>query len=314
MTSTSLPTAQVGRTDLRVPIIGLGTAHIGGYNGSLTMVEDHAVSIVHKALEAGVNFFDTAPLYRTEKYLGKALAGVPRDSYILQTKIGRLPSADGGFVFDYTRDGVLRSIENSLRDLQIDRIDSLLIHDPDEHFQRALDEAYPTLAELRSQGVVKAIGAGMNQWEMLADFARAGEFDGFLLAGRYTLIEQTSLEALKLFQEKHISVYAGGVYNSGILATGAVDQAMYQYSPAPEHVKEKVRKVQAICNRYNVPLNAAAVQFVKAHPAVTSLVIGADSPEQVTENLKTLEPKIPAEFWADLRAEGLIEADAPTPA
>lgn len=310
----TLPTAQVGRTNLHVPIVGLGTAHIAGYNGSDSAIENHAVSIVHKALEAGINFFDTAPLYRTEKYLGKALVGVPRDSYILQTKIGRLPAPDGGFIFDYSRDGVLRSIENSLKALQIDRIDSLLIHDPDEHYQRAIDEAYPTLADLRSQGVVKAIGAGMNQWEMLADFARAGEFDGFLLAGRYTLIEQTSLAALKLFQEKHVSVYAGGVYNSGILATGAIDKAMYQYSPAPEEVKNKVRKVQAVCDRYNVPLNAAAVQFVKAHPAVTSLVIGADSPEQITDNLKTLEPKIPAEFWADLRAEGIIEPDAPTPA
>lgn len=309
-----IPTAQVGRTDLHVQIVGLGTAHISTYKGTPDQVEANAVAIVHKALNAGIRFFDTAPLYRSEKHLGKALAGIPRDSYVLSTKIGRLPLADGGFSFNYSRDDVMRSIDNSLRDLQLDRIDILLIHDADNHYQQALDEAYPTLADLRSQGVVKAIGAGMNQWQMLADFARAGDFDCFLMAGRYTLIEQTSLDALKLFQEKQISIFAGGVYNSGILATGAIDEAVYQYSPAPESVKEKVRRVQAVCSRYNVPLNAAAVQFVNAHPAITSMVIGADSPEQVTANLKTLEASIPAAFWADLRAEGLIESAAPTPA
>ncbi|MBZ0287989.1 MAG: aldo/keto reductase, partial [Anaerolineae bacterium] len=289
----------------------LGTAHIAGFYGSPPS-EERAINIVRLALESGMNFFDTAPLYQTEKYLGKALAGVPRDSYVLATKIGRLPNPDGGHMLvDYSRDGVLRSLENSLRTLNIDRIDILHIHDPDNHYKQAIGEAFPALAELRSQGVIKAVGAGMNQWQMLVDFAHDGDFDCFLLAGRYTLLEQHSLNALNLFHEKQISIFAGGVFNSGILATGAVDQALYQYRSAPDDIKEKVRHIQAICERYDIPLNAAAVQFVKAHPAVASLVLGADSPEQITSNRKTLDVKIPAEFWAELRADGLIAETSP---
>lgn len=306
-----LPTNRVGRTNLYVPVIGLGTAHIAGYYGTPPS-EERAVKIVQLALENGMNFFDTAPLYRTEKYLGKALAGVPRASYVLATKVGRLPNPDGGqMLFDFSRDGVLRSIENSLRDLNLDRVDILHIHDPDHHYAQALNEAFPTLAELRSQGVIKAVGAGMNQYQMLVDFARNADFDCFLLAGRYTLLEQHSLQALNFFREKQISVFAGGVFNSGILATGVIDKALYQYSPAPDHIKDQVMRIQAICTRYNVPLNAAAVQFVKAHPAVASLVLGADSPEQIISNRKTLDANIPAAFWADLRAEGLIAETSP---
>ncbi len=307
MTDT-LPLVQVGQTDLHVPRIGLGTAHIGKQGDT-----DTAVAIVQKALELGINFIDTAPLYKTEPFLGIALNGVPRDSYILATKVGRLPDGKGGFTFNYSRDEVLQSIENSLNALKIDRIDILHIHDADNHFEQALNEAYPTLAELRSQGVIKAVGAGMNQWEMEVEFAKQADFDCFLLAGRYTLLEQTSLDALKFFGEKKMSVFLGGVYNSGILATGATANAQYQYSAAPTQIMEKTRRLEALCTRHNVPLNAAAIQFVWAHPSVTSLVIGADQVDQVAANLATRDVPIPPVFWEDLRASGLVEAAAPLP-
>ena len=303
-----IPNVRVGKTDLEVPRMGLGTAHIGK-NG-----EAEAVAIVQEALQRDINFIDTAPLYKSEPYIGTALQGVPRDSYILATKIGRLPDGQGGFTFNYSRDEVMQSIENSLNALKIDRIDILHIHDADNHYEHALNEAFPTLADLRSQGVIKAVGAGMNQWEMEAEFAKNADFDCFLLAGRYTLLEQTSLGALDLFQEKNIGVFAGGVYNSGILATGATSNASYNYALAPPEIMEKAKQLEAVCTRHNVPLNAAAVQFIWAHPAYTSLIVGADQAHQVAENLKTLEVEIPAAFWQELRSEGLVEADAPLPA
>jgi D-threo-aldose 1-dehydrogenase len=308
-----LPTNPVGKTNLRVPVMGLGTAHIAGYFGSEKMSEAQAVEIVHLALEHGMNFLDTAPLYQTEKYLGKALDGVPRETYIIETKVGRLLQPDGSFSYSYKRDAILKSLETSLKLMKIDYVDTLLIHDPDNHYEIALKAAYPTLAELRSQGVVKAIGAGMNQWQMLADFARDADPDCFLLAGRYTLLEQTSLDAMNKFAEKKISIFAGGVYNSGILATGAKKDAKYQYATAPPAILEKVNRIQTVCDRYDVPLNAAAVQFVRAHPAVASIVLGADSPAQILENRKTLDVPIPAAFWSDLKTEGLIEPGAPVP-
>ena len=305
--SEKLPLVQVGQTDLRVSRIGLGTAHVG--KGT----DAHGVAIIQKALEVGMTFLDTAPLYKTERYLGLALAGVPRDSYVLATKVGRLPDGQGGFTFNFSREDILRSIDNSLNTLKIDRIDILHIHDPDDHYRQALDEAFPTLAELRSQGVIKAVGSGMNQWQMLADFARNADFDCFLLAGRYTLLEQTSLDALELFGQKKMSVFPGGVYNSGILATGATANATYNYRTAPPEIMNKAKRLEAVCAKHDVPLNAAAVQFVAAHPSVTSLVIGADQVEQVEENLKALYVPIPIAFWDDVRAEGLIEANTPTP-
>jgi D-threo-aldose 1-dehydrogenase len=311
-----LPQKQVGKTRLRVPIMGLGTAHIAGFYGTdhpADKREAQAVKIVQLALESGMNFLDTAPLYKTEHYLGTALRGVPRDSYVIATKVGRLLKPDGDFSFNYSRDEILKSLEISLKNLKMDYVDILHIHDADDHYEIALNESFPALAELRSQGVIKAVGAGMNQWQMLADFARNADFDCFLLAGRYTLIEQTSLDALKLFHEKRISIFPGGVYNTGILATGAKQGAKYQYREAPPEILEKVRRIQAICDRYDVPLNAAAVQFVNAHPAVTSMVIGADSPEQIINNRKTLDVSIPAAFWSDLRAEGLVDPAAPLP-
>ena len=303
------PRSKVGRTGLEVPRIALGCAHIGK-NG-----RDEAIACVHSALELGIDYLDTAPLYKSEAYMGEALQGVPRDSYILATKIGRLPDGQGGFIFDYTRDGVLRSLENSLSALRIDRVDILHIHDPDveDKYEEAINEGYPALAELRSQGVVSAIGAGMNEWEMELDFSRAGDFDCFLLAGRYTLLEQTSLAALQEWQDRGIGVFAGGIFNSGILATGDSEVARYNYELAPPHIRARARQLEAICGRYQVPLNAAALQFVQAHPAYTSLIIGADRAPQVAENLAALQVDIPAAFWQELVEVGLVDAAAPLP-
>jgi D-threo-aldose 1-dehydrogenase len=278
--------------------------------------EADALATIHYALEQGLNFFDTAPLYgagQSERYLGQALAGTPRDSFVLATKVGRLVTAEGDVVFDFSRDGVRRSLDESLQRLQMDQVDILHIHDPDNHYPQALDEAFPALAELRRQGVIKAIGAGMNQWRMLADFARQADFDCFLLAGRYTLQEQTALPFLELCQAKGISLILGGVFNSGILATGPQPGAKYNYTDAPPTILEKVRRLESICAQYQVPLNAAALQFALAHPAVTAAVIGARSVAELSANLQARRRPIPADLWADLRAAGLIESAAPLP-
>jgi len=310
----SLPTARVGKSSLHVPVIGLGTAPLGTFWSDVP--EAQAVDTIHFALEQGVTFLDTAPYYSAtmvEQRVGLALAGVPRDSYILATKVGRL-MPDGQDVMDFSRDGVLKSIEGSLQRLRVDRIDILHIHDPDSStYKTALDEAYPLLADLRRQGVIEAVGVGVNFWELLVDFARDAEFDCFLLAGRYTLLEQGALAALNLFHEKGISIFGAGVYNSGILAKGASSGAWYQYRPAPPEILDKVGRIEAICTRHHVPLNAAAIQFVKAHPSVTSLVIGAESSGQLAESIHALQVSIPVEFWSDLRAEGLIDSDTPVP-
>ena len=303
------PLMNVAHTGLKVPRVALGCAHIGKFG------RDEAVGIVNSALEMGINFLDTAPLYKTEPFLGEALQGVPRDSYILATKIGRLPDGAGGFIFDFSRDGVLRSFENSLNALKLDRVDILHIHDADweDRYDEALNEAWPVLDELRSQGVVSAIGAGLNQWEMELDFSRAAHFDCFLLAGRYTLLEQTALPALHEWQERGIGIFAAGIFNSGILATGDSENARYNYETATPQVRARARQLEAICRRHVVPLNAAAVQFVWAQPAYTSLIIGADRIHHVADNLAALKFDIPDSFWQELAETGSLDAKAPLP-
>lgn len=306
------PTRQVGRTDLRVTTLGLGSAPLHRAPDAV------AVATVERALAEGINFIDTAPLYgagRSESLLGMALRGVPRDSYVLATKVGRLIAPDSNHPFAYGRDDVLRAVEGSLERLGVGRIDILHIHDPDNHPRAALEEAFPTLAELRSQGVIGAVGAGMNQWQMLAHFARNADFDCFLLAGRYTLLEQTALDDfLPLCADKRISVFAGGVYNSGILALGPDHPAAtYNYKPVSAAIAESARRIAAVCARHDVPLQVAAANFPLGHPAVTALLIGGESPEQFAETAAALRTPIPAALWSDLRAAGLLRPDAPTP-
>lgn len=317
--SSSISVVQVGNTSMRVPRLGVGTAPIGNFRER--DFDAQAIEMIQWAVENGMHFFDTAPLYGaglSEQRVGSALRGIQRDRYVLQTKVGRIVREDGSIYFDFSRDGILRSIEESLGRMGVDRIDSLLVHDPDvedeeKSFRQVLDEAFPTLADLRSQGVIKALGAGMNQWQMEWEFARNFDVDCFLLAGRYTLLEQTSLDFLDYCREHQIGVFLGGVYNSGILATGPVEGARYQYRPAPPKIMDKARRIEEICQRYNVPLRVAAVHFAAAHPAITSLVLGSLSRAEAEDNRRIWETEIPAALWQDLRDAGLIEASAPTP-
>lgn len=325
-----LEIATIGNTGLQVTRLGMGSAPLGGLFQDVP--EEQALATVKRALELGINFFDTAPLYghgKSETYLGKALASVPRSSYVLATKVGRLlvpadPNQlekrefDNPFpfkpVFDFSYDAVMRSFEESLKRLDLDHVDILHIHDPDDYYEQAIKGAYPALAKLRSEGVIRAVGTGMNQAEMLARFAREGDFDCFLLAGRYTLIDHTGLkELLPLCVEKGISIIIGGPYNSGVLATGAKPGAKFNYADAPEEVLEKVRKVEEVCARHNVPMKAAALQFPLAHPAVASIIPGGRSVEEIEENFQLVSYPIPKDFWADLRRAGIIPDEAPTP-
>jgi D-threo-aldose 1-dehydrogenase len=218
-------------------------------------------------------------------------------------------------VFDFSRDGVMRSFEESLQRLQLDRVDVIHIHDPDNHYQGAISGAYPAIASLREQGLISGVSAGMNQWEMLADFGRDGDFDCFLLAGRYSLLEQESLdELLPLCAEKNIGILAGGTYNSGILAKGAKEGAKFNYVDAPAEVIAKARQLEQVSERHQVNIKAAASQFALAHPVITAIIPGTRRPERVVENFDLLKEEIPADYWAELKAEGLVRADAPVPA
>ena len=320
---------QLGSTGLAVTRIGLGCASIGGLFGDID--DDQAVEVVRRALYLGVNLFDTAPLYgagRSETRLGKALQGVPRDQYVLCTKVGRVldvdPDADtpisrDGYpslkaVFDFSRDGILRSIEESLHRLQADRIDVLHIHDPDNHYDAAIGQAYPVLQQLREEGVIRGVSAGMNQWEMLARFGRDGDFDCFLLAGRYSLLEQGALdELLPLCVERNIGILAGGTYNTGILAQGARAGARYNYRQAPPEIVERARRIETVAASHAVDVKAAASQFVLAHPAVAAIIPGTRRPERVEENVAAIGAPIPADFWAELKGEGLLPDVAPVP-
>lgn len=323
-------TVELGRTGLRVSRLGLGGAPLAGLYEGVT--QEQAAATIQRHLSHGLNFFDTAPLYGSglsETRLGSVLSARDRSSFVLATKVGRLLVPDPHrtstdiwspeipplkAVFDFSYDGTMRSMKESLKRLNLDRVDILHIHDPDNHFTEAMNGAYRALAQLRSEGVIRAVSAGMNQAEMLARLAREGEFDCFLLAGRYTLLDHVGLrELLPLCVEKHISIIIGGPYNSGILATGAVEGARYDYAIAPPEIMERVRRIEAVCHRHGIPLKAAALQFPLAHPAVAAIIPGGRSPEEVDQNVRMVEHPIPSDFWAELRASSLIPAEAPVP-
>jgi D-threo-aldose 1-dehydrogenase len=291
--------------------LGLGTAPVGGLYEAVSEEEAHAV--VDRAWALGVRYFDTAPLYGSglaEHRLGAALRSHPREEFVLSTKVGRLlrPGAPPGIFegasalapfFDFSYDGALRSLDESLERLGLDRIDIALIHDPDEHFADALGGAYLALERLRSEGVVTAIGVGMNQSALLARFARESDVDCFLLAGRYTLLDRGALgELLPLCEERAIAVIAGGVFNSGILAEGDT----FDYAPAPASVRERVAELRDICARWHVPLAAAALQFPLRHPTVASVLVGCRSADEVEEDARLFALELPDGLWAELEA------------
>jgi D-threo-aldose 1-dehydrogenase len=308
----------VGCTGLTVTAMGLGGAHLAR-PGVEPATSD---ALIRRALGHGLRYVDTAPMYsigESERRYRAPLATLARDEYVLSTKVGRLldgtEGAETGWHFDFSADAVHRSIESSLKRLGVDRIDIVFIHDPDDHWEQAIGEAYRALHALREQGIVRAIGAGMNQWEMEQRFAEEGEFDCFLLAGRYTLLEQESLASfLPLCEERGISVVVGGPYNSGILASDLDARATYNYRAAPPDVLERARRIAAVSERHGVPLKAAAIQFPLAHPAVAAVIPGAMTVAEVDENVALVQHPIPAALWAELAAEGLLAAGAPAPA
>ncbi len=325
--------AAIGRTDLMVSRLGFGGVPLGGLYKDVS--EDEAGATVRRALELGINYFDTAPIYgfgKSEIRLGRELAHHNRDSIVVATKVGyTLLAEDGGRdekvfhrfdnvppmrpVFDFSYDGIMRTFEGSLQRLNLSHVDILNIHDPDDHWQEAIEIVYPALHQLRCEGVVRAIGVGMNQAEMLARFAREGDFDCLLLAGRYTLIDQAGLcELLPICERKRISVIVGGPYNSGILATGARPGATYNYVDASPAVLEKVAAIEAVCERHQVPLQAAALQFPMAHPAVAAIIPGARSVAEVEQNWGLFSLSIPNSFWDELRRLDLLPTEAPVPA
>lgn len=318
----------LGRTSLEATALGLGTTAIGGLYSATS--DAAAFETMETAWDLGIRFFDTAPQYgngMAEQRLGSFLKTKPRDSYILCTKVGRLlrlpqePEGEDAYykgtpperpVFDFSHDGVMTSVEESLRRLDLDRIDVLHIHDPDAHYAQAMDGAYKALDKLRSEGQIGAVGAGMNQSEMLVKFARHGVFDCFLLAGRYTLLEQGALdELLPLCVEKEISIIIGGVYNSGLLANPGAG-AKFNYQEADKELIDRALQLERVCLRHGVPLKAAAIQFPMFHPAVASVLTGARSREEIIENDALFRHPIPAAMWDDLRSSGLISPQAPT--
>ncbi len=275
--------------------------------------------MVEAAWQAGIRFFDTAPLYGhglAEQRLGAVLRGKPRDEFVLATKVGRLLREDAppepgqaykgvppvNPVYDFSYDGVMRSVEESLARLGLDRVDVLHIHDPDEHFEEALAGAYRALDRLRAEGTIKAVGAGMNQAEMLVRFARDADFDCFLLAGRYTLLDRTGgAELLPLCVEKSIAIIAGGVFNSGILAN-PIPGATFNYQEAPPDLVHRALRMQELCARHGVELKAAAIQFPLRHPAVASVLTGCRSVREVEENVGMFQAPVPSALWDELDA------------
>ena len=328
-----------GRVDLEVTAFGFGTAPVGNIFREID--EETSDAMFQRSWDAGVRYYDTAPMYGhglSELRTGHSLRWKRRDDYVLSSKVGRVlkpakretidfaPWVNAGafrMEFDYSYDGTMRSFEDSLQRMGLERMDICFIHDIDvftrgadqpKVFEEAMDGCWRALSDLRDQGVVKAIGVGVNEWEVCHAALQARDFDCFLLAGRYTLLEQEALDAfLPLCEERGAAVVVGGGFNSGILATGAVEGAKYNSAPAPAHIMEKVRKIEAVCRDHGVPLPAAALQFVVAHPAIPSFIAGTRTVAQLDQNLAWFEHPIPAAFWADLKAKGLLREDAPTP-
>lgn len=335
----ALPSRALGRTGLNVSVLGFGGAPLGESHARYP--EDQAIGAITTALKLGITMFDTSPLYghgMSEHRFGTALRQVPRDSFVLSTKVGRWtdpriaegkPGSVGGFkhkaFFDYSYDGAMKSFEQSLLRLGLNSVDLLFIHDVDvwthgkdmieQRFREAMEGAYRALARLREEKVIRGIGIGVNEADMCERFARAGDFDVMMLAGRYTLLEQGALDIfLPTAVEKKIAILIAGAFNSGILATGPRPSALYNYKPAPEAILERVRRIEAVCKRHGVELPCAAMQFPLAHPAVASVVLGAVHPDEVRRNIDQLAKPVPPALWAELKAQGLLAAHAPTPA
>ena len=332
---------RLGRTAVEVTELGFGGASIGEL--FVRVPERDAIATIDAAWDAGIRFYDTAPWYGrglSELRLGSGLRDRPRDEYTLSTKVGRVlhPHVGDGFdgspwvggcrndiVFDYTYDGIMRSVEGSRLRLGITRFDVAVIHDLDRwhfdeptmaaHLRDLSTSGWRALEELRSSGQIAAISAGVNTEGLIPRYLDAVELDAFLVAMPYTLLRQDVLDAeFPAAVARGVGFVIGAVFQSGILATGAVDGATYDYAPAPPEVLERVRRIEAVCARHGVPLAAAALQFPLGHPSVASVIPGSFHPDQVARNVAAFRHPIPADLWAELKHDGLLRADAPVPA
>jgi D-threo-aldose 1-dehydrogenase len=322
--------------------LGFGTAPLGNLYKAIT--DEEARATLDAAWEGGVRYYDTAPLYglgMSETRLNPFLRTKPRDEYVLSSKVGRLikPCArdqrtgEGKWFdvpcrrehFDYSYDGVMRSFEHSFCRLGVERIDILYVHDlcvfthgSREASDMRIDEffgarGYDAMISLRDQGVIRAIGGGINEWDVCQKLAERGDFDLFLLAGRYTLLEQTALDSfLPLCEKRGIGIVTGGPYNSGILASGAKPGAFFNYDVAPQHIMERVNKIEAVCNEHGVRMIDAAFQFPLLHPAHVAVIPGGQAEKETTSNLQAANASIPTQLWDDLKSRGLLREDAPT--
>ncbi|MED7947365.1 aldo/keto reductase [Streptomyces sp. BE303] len=321
----------LGRGTTWTSRLAFGAAAIG--NLFTATSDEQAAAAIDAAWDHGIRSFDTAPHYGlglSERRLGASLAGRPRGEYTVSTKVGRLlepvpdPTGDdlaNGFAvpathrraWDFSATGVRRSLEESLTRLGLDHVDTVYLHDPDDHADQALTEAYPALEQLRAEGMAKAVGVGMNQPGLPARFVRDTDVDVVLLAGCYTLLERSGLdELLPLAAQRSVSVIAAGVFHSGLLAAPGPG-AMYAYRPATPHVLDRALRLQRVCERHGVPLRAAAARFPFGHPAVAAVLIGLRTPDEVTDAVEQYSRPIPHGLWQDLRAEGLLPADVPVP-
>ncbi|MFI5823701.1 aldo/keto reductase [Streptomyces rishiriensis] len=322
---------KIQHTPVAVTELGFGASVIG--NLYRVPAPQAASAAIDAAWDAGIRYFDTAPHYGlglSERRLGAALRERPREEYVVSSKVGRLlvPNEhprgvdDQGFVvrddlrrqWDFSRDGVLRSIEETLERTGLDRLDVVYLHDPDDHWQQAADEAMPALAELRDQGVMGAIGAGMNQSAMLARFLRETAADVVMLAGRYTLLDQSALDdVLPAAQAHGKSVVAVGVFNSGLLSQDRPAEGMkYDYQDAPTDLVQRALAIAEVCESHGTTLPAAAIAFPFAHPAVVNVTLGMRTAKQVRRNVDLHAQPIPEGLWDELREQGLIRADVPT--
>ncbi len=332
---------RIGNGGIDFTELGFGTAPLGNLYKAVS--DDDAHAVLEAAWNTGCRYFDTAPLYGlglAETRLNGFLRSKKRDDYVVTTKAGRLlevckPEERTGIgkffdtptrreVFDYSYDGVMRSFEASLERLGLDRVDILLVHDlcifthgnkiaSDQRIEEFMRSGYYAMLSLRDQGVIKAFGAGVNEWQVCQTLAVRGDFDLFLLAGRYTLLEQESLESfLPLCQKRGIGIILGGPYNSGILASGPKAGAFYNYSEAPADVLQRVARIHEVCEKHGVAMISAALQFPLYHPSVVSVIPGGQSVAEVIQNREILNVKIPAELWLELKHEKLIREDAPT--
>ena len=331
---------RLGRTDVEVTELGFGGASIGEL--FVPVFEHDALATIDAAWDAGLRYFDTAPWYGrglSELRTGSGLRDHPRDAYALSTKVGRylrpatgdtyergawVGGAPNEVVFDYSYDGIMRSVEQSRLRLGITRFDIAFIHDLDRlyfdeatwdgHFRDLTTSGWRALDELRSSGQVRAVGAGINALGLIPRFLDALDLDAFLIAMPYTLLKQEILDTeFPMAVERGVGFVIGAVFQSGILATGAVEGATYDYAPAPADVLERVRRIEAVCARHGVPLAAAALQFPLGHPSVAAVIPGAFHPDQVRRNVASFAHPIPADLWAELKHEGLLREDAPVP-